>query len=289
MLGRHKFKKARDYAQLGCSLLAGSQLWLLGLLAPDSDNDLRGRWTRRLLARLRVRPERLLGLRLEICPTDWSETIVFEEIFLKTGYDLDLLSFRPTEVFDCGGHIGMFSLLANSHYPDAKFRIYEPNPSNFQRILRNMHLNDLTWECITGAVATCDGEADLNIVNSHGASISEILGPTAKTVHVRTYGLAAAIQKLAPKRLLLKLDVEGEEKVIWPGLIPCLPATCAIFFETHHGVEGWELAAKHLKSAGFALKNLSARGKYCDGFAERNEDRISTVEALRAKKEISSI
>ena len=269
MSGEARFRNAANYSSTGYSLLARGKLWLLGLLAPVSHADLRLAWTKRFVPLLSVRPERLRGLHLAICPSDWSETIIFEELFLNSGYDLNLVRFQPTDVIDCGGHIGMFSLLASRHYPDARFRIYEPNPANFDRILRNKTTNGLSWQCIAGAVAAEDGEADLNIANSHTSSISEYLGPAVRSVHVKTYGLARAIQALAPKRLLLKLDVEGEEKRIWASLIPVLPQTCAIFFETHHGLEGWSLAESLLKKNGFTVGRRNERGAYFDGFADR--------------------
>jgi FkbM family methyltransferase len=270
MSGRARFKNAANYSSTGYSLLARAKLWLLGLLAPVSHADSRLAWTKRYVPLLSVRPERLRGLHLAICPSDWSETIIFEELFLNSGYDLNLVRFQPTDVIDCGGQIGMFSLLASRHYPDARFRIYEPNPANFDRILRNKTTNGLSWQCIAGAVAAEDGEADLNIVNSHASSVSEYLGPVVQSVHVKTYGLAKAIQALAPKRLLLKLDVEGEEKRIWAGLIPVLPQTSAIFFETHHGLEGWSLAESLLKKNGFTVGRRNERGDFFDGFADRD-------------------
>ena len=269
MSGEARFNNAASYASTGCSLLARAKLWLLGLLTPVSETDLSLAWMKRFVPLLSVQPQRLRGLRLTICPSDWSETVVFEELFLNSAYDLHLVRFQPTDVIDCGGHIGMFSLLASRHYPEARFRIYEPNPTNFDRILRNKATNGLSWQCIAGAVATEDGEGDLKIVNSHGSSISEYLGPAVRSVHVRTYGLASAIAALAPTRLLLKLDVEGEEKRIWASLIPVLPQTCAIFFETHHGLEGWSLAESLLKENGFTVRRCNERGAFFDGFAHR--------------------
>ena len=184
----------------GYSLLARGKLWLLGLLAPVSQADLRLAWTKRLVPLLSVSlKERLRGLHLAICPSDWSETIIFEELFLNSGYDLNLVQFQPTDVIDCGGHIGMFSLFGISPFAISQFRIYEPNPANFDRILRNKTTNGLSWQCIAGAVAAEDGEADLNIFNSHASSVSEYLPTVVRSVHVKTYGLARAIQALGPQ------------------------------------------------------------------------------------------
>jgi len=69
--------------------------------------------------------------------------------------------------------------------------------------------------------------------------------------------------------LLLKLDVEGEERRLVPGIAALLPKVCALFFETHHGVEGWDEVTAPLSRVGFCIRLLRRRGSFCDGFAVR--------------------
>ena len=69
-----------------------------------------------------------LGVALN--PSDLRHMICFNEVYRERAYDLDLVPFTPDQIFDCGGHIGMFSLLARSRYPTVPLVIFEPNPRN---------------------------------------------------------------------------------------------------------------------------------------------------------------
>ena len=213
---------------------------------------------------LRITPSRLQGLSLLISPRDWSQTVIYEEIFVATGYDLSVVNFEPQHIVDCGGHIGLFSLLASSAFPKAKITIFEPNPSNFSRILKNCSLNGLDWDCRLAAVGAKDGETYLDVINSHSARLSDHRGLRTKVCE-----LAAFITTLGPSSLVLKMDVEGEERVMWPDLIPCLPVQTVVFFETHHGSDGWSEAEKQFGQHGFRVRKLVDRGDFCDGYAER--------------------
>ena len=75
---------------------------------------------------------------------------------------------------------------------------------------------------------------------------------------------------MSPQCLLLKLDVEGEEAKIMPDLVPLLPPTCAVFFESHNGEDGFRDMERHLTAAGFAVqRNRTHDELYVDAFALR--------------------
>ena len=94
------------------------------------------------------------------------------------------------------------------------------------------------------------------------------------SIPVQVANLREVIKGLASQRLLLKLDVEGEEDKILPGLVPELPLACGVFFEWHHGEDG--LAGIHdlFNEAGFAVEHSRTRysedgTQYVDAFAFR--------------------
>ena len=76
-------------------------------------------------------------------------------------------------------------------------------------------------------------------------------------------------------RLLLKIDVEGEEQVILPEIIGGLPRTCAIFFEWHHGADSFQRIAATLESSGFSVAERrrvvrpESGEMFIDAFAQR--------------------
>jgi hypothetical protein len=74
---------------------------------------------------------------------------------------------------------------------------------------------------------------------------------------VRVVDLPAMLSQRRPERLLLKLDVEGEEIRIIPALFGVMPLKAAAFFETHHGEAGWDWAKQQFTDHGFVVKRRS--------------------------------
>ena len=81
--------------------------------------------------------------------------------------------------------------------------------------------------------------------------------------------LPTLLSRRCPERLLLKLDVEGEETHIVPALFDVLPREAAVFFETHHGETGWGWAKQQFTGQGFAVERRRSISRYTDGFALR--------------------
>jgi hypothetical protein len=94
---------------------------------------------------------------------------------------------------------------------------------------------------------------------------------TARRVPVED--LRRVLATLAPERLLLKLDVEGEEAGLFPALLPHLPRHCAVFFEWHQGAESYARLESELRAAGFAAgavrEHVFDGVRYIDAFAQR--------------------
>src|SRR5262249_41234299 len=147
------------------------------------------------------------------------------------------------QIFDCGGHIGLFSLLARSRYPLARLTVFEPNAGNVEGIRRQARLNPMNIEVVQAAGSGSQGEADfLEAENSQSGHLGDdtwkqsdwdeqIRGPPRGRYTVRLIDLPAMLLERRPERLLLKLDVEGEEVRIIPALFDVLPRETALFFE----------------------------------------------------------
>jgi FkbM family methyltransferase len=248
----------------------------------------RGRFsfvTRQLFPELVVRPSLLGGLKVALNPADPSHIAVFNEFFFENNYDLGLIPFTPDQIFDCGGHIGLFSLLVHSRYPKAHQIIFEPNMDNMEWIRRQARLNALNIEVVQAAVSIREGEAlfedrvsysghlvdePTTSIPKHQGWISEMLGEPRGRYAVRVIDLAAILAQRRPERLLLKLDVEGEEIRIIPTLFDVLPRQAAVLFETHHGQADWDWASRQFTEHGFVVERQRSIGDYfINGFALR--------------------
>jgi len=178
-----------------------------------------------------VHPRMLDGLSIALRPTNTSELVIYEELFFEKVYDFSSIRFEPDVVLDCGGFQGYFTLLANVHFPSAKFLAFEPSPQNYKAMLSNFERNGLPIDARQQAVSIHAG-AMMFAGEGYGGHLATTVDENS--VEVQVVDLREIVSNLASRRLLLKLDVEGEEDSILPGLLPILPSTCAIFFEWHH-------------------------------------------------------
>ena len=111
-----RLKRVRGYMGLARSPLNWFSFAVLGM-APFNSPGLRSFFGRHLFPELIVRPALLGGLRLALNPSDPTHIVIFDEVVRGNNYNLRLVPFTPDQIFDCGGHIGMFSLLARGRYP----------------------------------------------------------------------------------------------------------------------------------------------------------------------------
>ena len=238
------------------------------------------RWGSRMLdglgvARLRLHPRRLDGYELAVNPSDSGHTCVVEEFFVPpVSCNLELMTFEPAAIVDCGAHIGVFTLLARRRFPAAAITAFEPNPANVAWLDDNLRLNGVRGvDAIAAAVSTRDGRSAFRFTPrlSESGRLVDAAGPAqaGDTTEVAVVDLPAFVRRLAPPSLLLKLDIEGEEERLLPALLPALPRRCAIFFETHRGAESWEAVRAALAGGGFAVQLLRQRDVFSDGYAVR--------------------
>lgn len=206
------------------------------------------KWFRSAIPEVVLRPRTLNGLPLSISPENLDQLIAYEEIFIQGLYDLSLLPFAPDIIVDCGGFGGYFTLLAKVRFPDAKFVAFEPNPDNYRLMCTNLKGVDDCFDLRNQAVSNYQGEACFE-----GSGLGGQLREGDQGLRVPVADLACVLATLSPRRLLLKLDVEGEEHRILPGLMSVLPSTCALFFEWHHSERDLATVQCSLQEAGFEV------------------------------------
>ena len=85
----------------------------------------------------------------------------FKEIFMDECYMHGLANRIPPcpVVIDIGANAGYFSLFAASRFANARIYAYEPIPSNFEQLMRNVNLNrESRITAFQKAVAGTSGE-----------------------------------------------------------------------------------------------------------------------------------
>lgn len=265
-----------ECASLGLDFVDKLMLGFFGFVAPKINSSPECKWQRiaAIIPKIWLKPKRINGLQLLIDPTDWCQTIIFDEIFLQTSYDMRKVLFSPSVIIDCGAHIGLFTLLAKSTFPGATMIAYEPNPKNADFIRKQLSKNELNVVFNESAVSIESKELEFVAINSLGGRLKGheadgIKADSAPTYRVKTVDFSTEIKRIQPKSLLLKMDIEGEERSVLPAVMPLLPKQSAIFFETHAGEDGWREMEELLISNGFQVQKINSRGLYFDGFAWR--------------------
>jgi len=193
--------------------------------------------------------------------------VIAEEFLQENIYDLSKVPFVPDVIFDCGAHIGMFSLLSQARFPKARIRAFEPNPRNIEFLKHNVGSNNLAIEIVDAAVSTEAGIGFFKESASCGGRLSD--SEKNDVYRVATIDLKNHLPSDKSTTLLLKIDIEGTEDKVLPDVLPVLPATTAVFLETHDGTASWERLSTLLERSAFRTEIVRRRGEFTDGFASR--------------------
>lgn len=256
-----RFRRVAAFVTAGGSPAQWLRLALLGW-SRDNPSGAAARW----FHAVDVRPAILRGQRLTINPRDIGQLISFEEVFVEAVYELGLVPFTPTAIFDCGAHVGFFSALAAAAYPRVPITAFEPNPDNVEWLRQNLSSLSAGATVRAAAVSVSDGTASFAAPASNAGHLG---AEEEGGIRVQVVDLVRLLPTGPDAALLIKLDVEGEERRLLPHLLPALPHRCAMFVETHDGVEAREQLMAAIQGHDFRVSCLRERAAFADLFAVR--------------------
>ena len=126
-------------------------------------------------------------------------------------------------VLDIGANVGFFTLLAAKLAgPEGKVYAFEPEPSNYEVLLKNLALNNYDQvEAIPKAVSSENGEAQLIIsaLDSGFHSLAHLNLPERGTVTVETITIDSFLEERGwPQVDFIKMDIEGWEIAALDGM-----------------------------------------------------------------------
>lgn len=256
-----RFRRMAAFVGVSRSPRQWLPLALLGW-ARDNPSSVVGRW----FPTLRVRPAVLRGQTVTVSATDLGQLMSFEEVFVESVYDLGRVPFTPAVVLDCGAHVGFFSVLARSTYLQVPLIVFEPNPENLGPLRRNLSTGGQV-SIHAAAVSTRDGTCRFSATASNAGRIAE---SDVAGMEVAVLDLSAFVSGDPGAALLIKIDIEGEERRLLPHVLPLLPRRCALFLETHDGPEAREATVRLLEAADFGITRVRERGAFADLVAIRD-------------------
>ncbi|MBL8490174.1 MAG: FkbM family methyltransferase [Rhodocyclaceae bacterium] len=143
---------------------------------------------------------------------------LFREIFIAGVYDVPLPS-SAQRIIDCGSNIGMSILYFKTRYPGARILGFEPHPTVFAALERNVRTNGLTDVRIRQA-ALSDKPGTVEFFLHEGGEGALNMGMfgfpgEAKSLTVEAETLSSHLEEETD---LLKLDIEGAETSVLEDL-----------------------------------------------------------------------
>ena len=226
-----------------------------------------------LIPSIKLSPKNFKGNSILLDTGNFSHFIIVDEFIIAKIYDITKVKFKPDVIYDCGAHIGLFSILVNSHFPDTPIFSFEPIPENYNMIEKNIAVNNIHKICVEkAAVSIREGSSSFFVADSSfgGSLKKEVLLERNQdnSVKVKLIDFANYLDGHQADKILLKMDIEGEEENLIPYIVKKLPKTCAIFFETH-SLTGKQEIYDCLNGHGFSVQEIRNVGKYSDHFASR--------------------
>ena len=190
---------------------------------------------------------------------------------------------KPDLIIDAGAHEGQFGGLVQG-FCEYRGEVvsFEPVTAHFQRL--SAHLGAYAhWTAVNSALGSEDGETVINIGASHGGTSSLLpqtkhlealvsdaqLGETerVKVMRLDTY-LSQRFGEAVPKKLFLKLDVQGYEEQVFESVGRFLPNVKLLLAELsavqfYEGQKTFADMCKLFGEAGFTPILLENNFGYC--------------------------
>ena len=164
---------------------------------------------------------------------------LFQEIFVDACYCFRTESRMPV-IVDCGSNIGMSVLFFKKLYPTARIVAFEPDPSTFAILSKNVSQNGLAdIELHQVALGDTDGMAEFYRGTGAGGLIMSLMKERLADgkINVPVRRLSQFINEDVD---LLKLDIEGAEDQVMSDLASNgkLNLIGQIHLEYHHHIRG---------------------------------------------------
>lgn len=174
-----------------------------------------------------------------------TDLLVLEQVFLDREYDFASMARENIEyIVDLGSNIGTTALLWAQQYPGARMVLLEPDPENFALLRQNTAA--FCDRCVLLPVAVSDHCGQTSFFRSEREYCHSVLKPDdcVSEIRVPTLTLPAILREAGfPRVDLLKMDIEGGERLVMPTIATWGAQTRYLIAELHPPYELDDFAA----------------------------------------------
>jgi FkbM family methyltransferase len=131
--------------------------------------------------------------------------------------DFTTLNVSSPRIVDVGAHIGSFAIKFGDHFPSCEIWAYEPAPSTYRFLIRNVERNGMAHRvhAFEQAVAGRSGRGEL-YENTDGSCLSSLVPVEGWPAHtVDLISMEQVIKSVGSTVDLAKIDCEGGEYEIF--------------------------------------------------------------------------
>jgi FkbM family methyltransferase len=195
-----------------------------------------------------------LGKRIiDICLRIYSGDIfIFHEVFLHPCYIIPQIYLsQVTSIVDLGANIGLTTIFFAAQFPEARCVCVEPDASNLQILKQNLAWLEDRVQIVEGAVSDRSGPAMFDTSGwSWGGHLS---GPKEAGQPVQCYTIDEILASSGMSTVdIVKIDIEGAEKLLFSGNNDWLQRVRVIIIELHGDYSEQDFQ-NDMREAGFTV------------------------------------
>lgn len=156
----------------------------------------------------------------------------YKEIFIDQIYKIPRPNNKPV-IIDCGANIGLATYYFAKNYKNANIHVFEADPQIFTVLDENLkRLENYSNLTLINKAAWKDDNSTIRF-NSSGDDSGKIVSDSGdKTIEVPTISLANYLRQFEFINLL-KIDIEGAERHVFPSIEDILYKVEHLFLEYH--------------------------------------------------------
>ncbi len=172
-----------------------------------------------------------------------SDYLSVDELLMYNCYRLPI-QITPDIIVDGGGNTGIFTMIVNSVYKEIPIHIFEPFKENVDIITKHIKVNDVASSIMhLGVLADKEIDRNFYIRTANSSSFNGDEQYQSK-ISVPSFNLVKLLMQFPFNNALIKLDIEGAEMEVIPGLLKDLKCkSLYIVGELHN----WPLNLKTLR------------------------------------------